>query len=515
ATRTELVSVNSEGGIGNSNSYDPAISRDGRYVVFASSSSNLVLNDTNGHQDIFLRDRTAGTTIRVSVSSSTQEANGDSSNPAVSDNGRYVVFSSDADNLIAGDTNGRMDVFVRDTLDGITTRVSVKTGGGEGNEHSGAYGAALSADGRYIAFDSKAENLVNGDTNGYRDIFLHDRSTATTTRINLRFISNEQAESGDSIDPAISADGRYVAFQSYADDLVPCDDNHQADILIRDRITGITSRASVGTYACGSNGTSSHPSISDDGRYVVFDSDADNLLAWTGKEDTNGKRDVFIHDTQSVTTERVSISSSGAEGNDRSGGYGAGLSSDGRYVTFNSFATNLVPDDYNKTYDIFVRDRTAGKTTLESRGHYWEQGTMASERASMSSDGRYVAFSSDSDNLVAGDSNGRRDIFVRDYLWPGPLVKTIDPPSGLIDGGTTVTLTGGNFNTATKVFFDGLQASNVNVINSGKMTCVSPAHPVGTISLTAVNADGTSWNYFYGYLYRTNAMPWLMFIVGK
>lgn len=515
ASRTELVSVNSEGGIGNSNSYDPAISRDGRYIVFASSSSNLVLNDTNGQQDIFLRDRTAGTTIRVSVSSSNQEANGDSYNPAVSDNGRYVVFSSDADNLIAGDTNGRMDVFVRDTQNGNTIRVSIKTGGGEGNKRSGAYGAALSADGRYIAFDSEAENLVNGDTNGYRDIFLHDRSTGTTTRINLRFISNEQAGSGDSIAPAISADGRYVAFQSYADDLVPCDDNHQADILIRDRITGTTSRASVGTYACESNGNSYHPSISDDGRYVVFDSDADNLLKWTGKEDTNGKRDVFIHDTQTVTTERVSISSSGAEGNDRSGGYGAGLSSDGRYVTFNSSATNLVADDYNKTYDIFVRDRTAGKTTLESRGHYWEQGTMASERASMSSDGRYVAFSSDSDNLVAGDTNGQRDIFIRDYLWPGPLVRTIDPPSGLIEGGTTVTLTGGNFNSATKVFFDGLQASNVQVINSGKMTCVSPAHPVGTVPLTAVNADGTSWNYFYGYLYHTNAMPWLMFLVAE
>lgn len=515
ATRTELVSVNSEGGIGNSNSDDPAVSRDGRYVVFESSASNLVLGDENGKQDIFLRDRTAGTTIRVSVSSSEEEANGESSDPAVSDSGRYVVFSSNADNLVAGDTNGKMDVFIRDTQNGVTTRVSIKTGGGQGDESSGAYGAALSSDGRYIAFDSESTNLVNGDTNEFSDIFLYDRSTNKTTRINLSFIANEQAESGNSVSPAISADGRYVAFQTYADDLVPCDDNHRADILIRDVVSGTTSRASVGTYTCESNGNSFNPSISDDGRYVVFDSDADNLLDWTGKEDNNGMQDVFIHDTQSLTTQRVSVGSSGAEGNEQSGGYGAGLSSDGQYVTFTSYATNLVSDDYNETYDVFVRDRTARKTTLESRGHYWEQGNKTSGPSSISSDGRYVAFSSDADNLVTNDNNERRDIFVRDYLWPGPLVRSIDPPSGLIEGGTKVTLFGANFTSGTQVYFDGIQATGVTVINSGKMTCVSPAHPVGPVPLKAVNSDGASWNYLKGYLYRTNALPWLMLLLGS
>lgn len=515
ATRTGLVSVNSEGGIGNSNSYDPAISRNGRYVVFESSASNLVLNDENGKRDIFLRDRTEGKTIRVSVSSSEEAANGDSYDPAVSDSGRYVVFSSNADNLVAGDTNGKMDVFIRDTLNGVTTRVSIKTGGGQGNEGSGAYGAALSADGRYIAFDSESTNLVNGDTNGHWDIFLYDRSTKKTARINLSFMSGEQAESGDSVSPAISADGRYVAFQTSADDLVPCDDNHRSDILIRDVEAGTTSRASVGTYACESNGNSFNPSISDDGRYVVFDSEADNLLDWTGKEDNNGKQDVFIHDTELLTTERVSVSSSGAEGNERSGGYGAGLSSDGKYVTFTSYATNLVTDDYNKTYDVFVRDRKARKTTLESRGHHWEQGNKASGPSSISSDGRYVAFASDNDNLVANDDNGRRDIFVRDYLWPGPLVRSIDPPSGLIEGGTKVTLIGANFNSGTQIFFDGIRATGVTVIHSGKMTCVSPAHSIGLVSLKAVNSDGASWNYLQGYLYRTNTLPWLMILLGS
>src|SRR5207249_1268748 len=216
--------------------------------------------------------------------------------PALSADGRFVAFGSDATNLVAGDTNGTTDVFVHDRQTGTTERVSVASGGGtQGNGKSGGFFAfpALSADGRFVAFQSDATNLVAGDTNGTTDVFVHDRQTATTERVSVN---------GFSAGPALSADGRFVAFHS----------------------TG------------------------------------SNLVAG----DTNGATDVFVHDRQTGTTERVSGASDGTQGNDASAG--PALSADGRLVAFHSSATNLVAGDANRAYDVFVHDRAVSTTTTST-----------------------------------------------------------------------------------------------------------------------------------------------------
>jgi Tol biopolymer transport system component len=226
----QLVSVASDSTQGNDNSWDPSISADGRYVAFFSHASNLVPGDTNNTLDVFVHDRLTGQTTRVSVASDGTEGNGDSFVGSISADGRYVAFASWASNLVPGDTNGRSDIFVHDRVTGQTTRVSVASDGTEGNGDS--WGCpSISADGRYVAFASWASNLVPGDTNGRSDIFVHDRVTGQTTRVSVA--SDGTEGNGDSWwRPSISADGRYVAFPSYASNLVPGDTNGWADIFV-------------------------------------------------------------------------------------------------------------------------------------------------------------------------------------------------------------------------------------------------------------------------------------------
>jgi len=343
------------------NSVTAALSADGRYIVFASGVTNLVPGDTNQQTDIFVYDRLTEETKRVNVASDGAQAfGGPSASPSISADGRFVAFASSAVNLVPGDTNGLKDIFVHDRQTGATTRVSVATGGGQpaggGSDHS-----AISADGRFIAFDSDATDLVPDDTNGFADIFVHDRVTGTTQRVSVD-TGGAQAVGGDSRHPAISADGRFVAFHSEATNLGPGDTNEFADIFVHDRVAGTTQRVSVDTgggQAIG--GHSFFPSISADGRYVAFQSDATNLVP----NDTNGKRDIFVHDRQTGATTRVSVATGGGQA---LGGGAArpSISADGRYVAFESGATNLVPDDTNDLTDIFVHDRETNRTTRVS-----------------------------------------------------------------------------------------------------------------------------------------------------
>ncbi len=230
----ERVSVASNGTQGNDGSAaysgSPAISANGRYVAFASGSSNLVPGDTNDRTDVFVRDLRSGTTRRVSVAGDGTQANHGSHAPAISADGRYVTFASVASNLVPGDTNHTGDVFVRDLRSGTTRRVSVAGNGAQGNHSS--YGSAISADGRYVAFLSDASNLVPGDTNGASDVFVRDRRSGTTRRVSVA--GNGTQGNLDSGDQAISADGRYVAFDSYASNLVPGDTNDNQDVFVRD-----------------------------------------------------------------------------------------------------------------------------------------------------------------------------------------------------------------------------------------------------------------------------------------
>jgi Tol biopolymer transport system component len=404
AGTTERVSVDSAGAQGDSYSYDPSISADGRYVAFNSSASSLVAGDTNGTFDIFVRDRLTGQTERVSVDSVGAQGYSPSFEPSISADGRYVAFNSLASNLVAGDTNGTFDIFVRDRLTGQTERVSVDSVGAQGDSDS--FAPSISADGRYVAFNSSASNLVAGDSNGTHDIFVRDRLTGQTERVSL----DSAGAQGDSLsfEPSISADGRYVAFYSSASNLVAGDSNGTYDVFVRDRVTGQTERVSLDSAGAQGNSDSYAPSISADGRHVAFSSLASNLVAG----DTNGALDIFVRDRVTGQTERVSMDSAGVQGNSHSAV--PSISADGRYVAFRSYASNLVAGDTNGALDIFVRDRVTGQTERVSVDQAGVQGNSQSLDASISADGRYVAFRSLASNLVAGDTNDAWDIFVRD-----------------------------------------------------------------------------------------------------
>ncbi|WP_152811008.1 TolB family protein, partial [Ostreibacterium oceani] len=372
-----------------------------RYVAFSSNSTNLVAGDTNGRDDVFVHDTQTGVTTRVSVDSSGTEGDSHSNTPSISADGRYVAFQSNATNLVAGDTNGTTDVFVHDTQTGDTTRVNVDSLGTEGDRDS--FSSSISADGRYVAFQSFATNLVAGDTNGNADIFVHDTQTGVTTRVSVDSVGTEADSYSQT--PSISADGRYVAFTSTATNLVAGDTNGNTDIFVHDTQTGVTTRVNVDSVGTEGDNGSYNPSISADGRYVAFYSSATNLVAG----DTNGVADIFVHDTQTGNTTRVSVDSVGTEGDGLS--QSPSISADGRYVAFTSNATNLVAGDTNGTLDIFVHDTQTGVTTRVSVDSNDIEGDSYSTGPSISADGRYVAFESYATNLVAGDTNNAGDVF--------------------------------------------------------------------------------------------------------
>jgi Tol biopolymer transport system component len=415
---TTRVSVASDGTQANDISGAVRISTDGRYVAFGSWASNLVSGDTNGVRDIFVHDRQTKETTLVSVASDGTQGNAESKMPSISADGRYVAFVSDASNLVPGDTNGWSDVFVHDRQTGQTTMVSVATDGSLGD--GPALFPQISSDGRFVAFVSDASNLVPGDTNGWSDVFVHDQQTGETTRVSVA--SDGTQANYDSFQPTISANGRYVGFHSWASNLVYGDTNGYDDVFIHDRETGETTRVSVASDGTQGNGKSKFPSISSDGRFVAFVSDASNLV----QGDTNDSADVFVHDRQTGETTRVSVRSDGMEVNNAyvsiSHIIREYISADGRYVTFTSNADNLVPGDTNGVSDVFVHDRQSGKTIRISVASDGEQGTGSSGGPSISLDGRYVGFWSIASNLVNNDTNGVQDIFVH-HVALGSLVN--------------------------------------------------------------------------------------------
>jgi Tol biopolymer transport system component len=413
---TQRVSLSSAEVQGNAESggVGPAISADGRFIAFATSASNLVGSDTNAGWDVFVRDRQTGATARVSISSAGRQGNGSSEHPAISGDGRFVVFDSAASNLVPGDTNGAWDVFVRDRENGITRRVSVSSAGAQGNGDSGGFisygGPAISANGRFVAFWSEATNLVGGDTNASPDLFMRDLKTGTTQRIDVSSAGAQSRTSSPYARPSISADGRFVAFDSTATNLVTGDTNGRSDVFVRDRWKHTTWRVSVSSAGAQANGDSSWASISANGGLVAFDSTASNLIV----RDTNGTSDVFVRDLTTGTTRRVSVSSAGAQGHDETAG--PSVSADGRFVAFWSLASNLVAGDTNLVNDVFVRDRRNATTRRVSVSSAGAQGNDESIAPAISAAGGFVAYTSWASNLVPGDTNGVADVFVR-----GPL----------------------------------------------------------------------------------------------
>ncbi|MFN0006944.1 MAG: TolB family protein [Planctomycetota bacterium] len=424
---TQRVSVNQSGQQTNFDSTTNDVTPDGRYVLFSSHATNLVPGDDNARRDIFLRDRQAGSTERVSVSSSEIEGNGDCYlfGGSVSPDARFVTFTSHATDLVPGDTNQRADVFLRNRPSGSLERVSVDSSGGQGNDRS--EGGAISADGRYVAFGSQATNLVPGDTNGQWDVFVRDRSTGTTERVSVDS-SGAQAQSSSQSHPDcdISADGRFVSFINDAANLVPGDTNGLPDVFVKDRLTGVTQRVSVSsvglqqnTYSFNSGGCL----LSSDGRWVGFSTTASNLVPG----DTNQTFDGFVHDRLNGTTERVSV---GPIGNDSGwGGVVRSVSDDGRFALTIS-GTDLVPGGIAMHWDVYVRDRIAHTTERVNVRWTGEPSNGVIGTAAMSPDCRYVIFDSSASNLVPGDTNNRSDVFVRDRIGGTQFTSLCDPGLG-------------------------------------------------------------------------------------
>lgn len=423
---TVRVSVTNDEAQANDRSQDFSMSSDGRYVAFMSYATNLVPGDTNGQVDVFVRDTELGTTERASVSSDEVQGNDYSAVCRISANGKYVAFSSYASNLVPGDTNALPDIFVRDLEAGTTERVSVKSDGTQANGVSAT--PSLNWNGTLVTFASDATNLVttgSADTNGVRDVFVHDMATGET-----RLESRDSAGvlgNGASANPMFSGNGTYVVFESDATNLVTGDTNGVTDVFTRIP-GGTTARVSVGNGSPGaqSNGASTHPCVSADGRYVTFWSYSTSFVLG----DTNGIYDLFLRDTTDNTTERVNVSSGEVQANDDAFTAVTSLYSyvtgDGRYVAFPSGATNLVTGDTNGCDDVFLRDRTNGTTERVSVTTAGAQATNNSGQFGMavSSDGRYVAFQSDATDMVSGDTNAKSDVFVRDRFGdPDPAIE--------------------------------------------------------------------------------------------
>ncbi|HET6978868.1 MAG TPA: Calx-beta domain-containing protein [Pyrinomonadaceae bacterium] len=424
AQKPTLISVQAaDVASGSGTSEDPVVSANGRFVAFESFAFNILPDGSNGRKDVFYRDLQTGVTSFVSINlAGTGGGNGDSLNPAISADGRFVAFESDASNLVANDGNTVPDIFVRDMQTGITTLVSVNSNGtGGGNQESRS--PTISANGRVVAFQSFASNLISIDTNNQTDVFARDLQTGTTHLLSCNvgctasgngpsFMSNVPKDKAPRAN--ISNDGRIIVFESRATNLVtiPMAPNGFTEVFARDLQTGTTTLLSVnmqGTMSVGGE----VPVISGDGRFAVFQSSAPDITA----DDSGSGLDLFRRDLQTGTTEMVSvtIANIGSDGPTNSG-YNPVLSTDGRYITFQSNAQGYVGNDVNNGYDAFRRDMQTNTTVLLSGPIGGGPGsTNDTLGAVMSSDGRYVAFIGFGDNFVStSDTNNVGDVFLRD-----------------------------------------------------------------------------------------------------
>jgi len=438
AGTTERVSLTSTSGqTSGDNQTAPALSADGRYVAFFSRATNVVPGAPGSN--IFLRDRTAGTTELVSVANDGSVGNGGSGGgygPAISGDGRYVAFESLATNLVTGDTNSTTDIFVRDRVAHTTERVSVSSDGQQGTSPSGK--PSISADGRFVVFESQSQNLAPED--GIccdNDVFVHDRQTGVTSRVSVKRITSNGAEpAGNSQDGDISADGRYVAFIGPCDTLAPCTGFVEPQVFLRDLQTGTTAQL---THGNSGQGAKNNPDVNTDGSKVAFEAAGTDLVPG----DTNNTGDVFVVDSASLAITRASVDSAGNQGNDNSssGLEGPAISGDGTKVAFESFATNLVAGDTNAKRDVFVHNLSTGATTRESVDSTDGQSNGNSTGSAISADGAWVGFMSSASNLVSDDTNAHTDAFVHQLAGTSVTTSSTSEPTSSTTSTTEPTTT--------------------------------------------------------------------------
>jgi hypothetical protein len=404
---TTRVNIASDGTEANYYSYTGDISDDGRWVTFASFASNLVAGDEDiGSLDIFLHDRQSGQTERLSVNHEGIPGDGDSNDPVISGDGNWVAFFSDATNLVSGDTNNARDLFLWERATGTLQRISVSSTGAQGSGNMNFNSdAAFSDDGNSIAFISSLNGLVAGDTNGWADLFVHDRMSGETIRVSIS--STGEAANNESASVDISADGRYLSFRSWASNLVPDDHNGQADVFVHDRQTGQTERISQRDDGSETTQDASNPSISGDGRFVAFQTTEDLTSGATTEIPS-----IYLYDRVNSTIALAVTRTNG----ERAEAQFPRLSADGQFLLFSSSDSAVVVNDTNEVSDVFRHDFQMDHTERVSLSSYDEQGNGSSTSARMSSEGQYVVWNSFASNLVENDQGGWNDIFVREEL---------------------------------------------------------------------------------------------------
>ena len=381
------------------------VSGDGRFVAFASDAPEVIPGNGQS-RDIFLRDRQSGAMELISVATNGTEPDGLSLFPDISADGRFVVFESFAGDLVEDDGQGFTDIFVRDRQTATTRRVNLTPEGGDLNNDS--LTPSISATGRYVTYTSLASTAVATDSNGVRDVFLVDLETSITELISIATDGTQGDVNSGGLGAGeghVTSDGRYVVYGSFATTLVPNDLNIKDDIFVRDRLNGTTERVSIATDGAEGNDHSMYGSISEDGRYVVYYSTADTLVL----DDNNEVADIFLRDRQTGETERISGGTGDLEANGVS--RFPDVSSDGRYVVYQSFASNLVPSDENESFDIFRYDRQTGETQRISLPPSGGEAHGATTAAKVNSDGSVVVFQSVADDLAPSDLNFESDVF--------------------------------------------------------------------------------------------------------
>lgn len=494
----ERVSISTDGNESNYNCEEPSISVYGRYIVFSSYADNLVSDDNNGYNDIFVHDNTLNITERVSISSTGIESDGNSYKPAISDDGRFVVFVSHATNLVEIDTNDVSDIFVYDRLLKQIERVNLAVNGEQANSYSSE--PSISGDGNYVVFTSWASNLVENDTNEWGDVFVCNRITGTLERVSISSSGDEQVMPPNSIihvdyEPSISGDGRFIAFTSYAENLVDGDNNNCQDIFLYDRILKITKRISVSIDGQEATGTSENPAISSNGLYIVFTSNAGNLV----ENDDNPWNDIFVHDIETGFTEKVSIFTS-----EETISRNPSISGDGRFITFettkggqtrvsnsnekifSSFA------DVTNYYNIFIYDQTFKTINCITKSYMLDEANSASYTSYISADGSSVVFTSYATNLIPEDSNYCADIFVYSQYISSSITGTII--SRIVKSGDEITVM---VNTLDSSNISATILNEVYYLNKGSdgiwyLSYIVPNIPDGTydVILTSTNGGG-------------------------
>lgn len=544
---TALVSVNTNGsGGGDADSVPTGVSTNGRYALFEGSASTLVLGDTNTAGDVFLRDVVSATTLLVSAGTNGSSADDSSYSSVMTPDGRFVAFASAADNLVAGDTNGIPDVFVRDLASNVTTLVSVGAGGSV-LLNTSSDGPVITPDGRYVAFYSTATNLVPGVAT-FGDVYLRDLKTATTTWISSGALAALQsimtATNSVSFSPALSSDGRYVAYEAtqyplqspavsvvlrydlqtgktevidtnapgpsglynYAQDLAVTPDGRfvayvanaidtsgaTTAIRLWDGQTGTNLLVSANsTNGVSAGSLSDSPVIDDTGRFVAFLSSAPDLVTNQLQDDFH----LYLSDLQKGTITLVDANTNGV---------GAGIdpattpsiSADGRFVAFDSPDNSLVPFDRNHAYDVFVRDLAGESTELVSSHDpalscVTADGSSLNTGISASFDGSLVAFWSVADDLTLNalnDTNGLRDIYVRDLKAGTNLLISINTNGVAGDGlSTDPTISADGNHLAFTSYADDLVSGDTNQAQDVFVVAL----PQGKPALVSVNAAGT------------------------